>query len=433
MNRRKFIIDMGAATAGLAVAGCSTTPTTPSPPRPPASDKLNIGIIGVAGQGGFSIDNLADQNLVALCDIDDNNLAAAARRFPGAKTYHDFRRLIDQPDLHAIVVATPDHTHAVATVAALKSGRHVYCEKPLTHTLSECRIVTDLARQSRLATQIGTQIHAGNNYRRVVELVKAKVVGEIRAVHVWAGASYGGIKWPASFPPVPAHIHYDLWLGPVQPVPYHPEWVPFKWRNWWHFSGGALGDFGCHYMDLPFWALGLKYPLSAEAEGPDQDAKSPPQWLTVHYVFPSVRPDGKPLPLTWYHGGKKPAQDVLPAELAAKWGSGVLFVGDKGTILADYSRHLLLPEDQFRDFVAPAPSIPNSLGHHREWVQACKFGSPTTCPFDYSGPLTETALLGNVAYRVGRKIEWDAARLRATNAPEATQYIQHHYRGGWSI
>jgi predicted dehydrogenase len=430
MNRRQFIFDLGATTAGLAVAGCATTT---QPRRPSANEKLNIGIIGVAGQGGFSIDNLTSQNLVALCDIDDNNLAAAAKRFPSAKTYHDFRRLIDQPDLDAIVVATPDHTHAVATVAVLKSGRHVYCEKPLTRTLSECRIVTDLARTSGLATQIGTQIHAGNNYRRVVELVQAKAVGEIKEVHVWVSATYGGKKWPTEFPPVPAHIHYDLWLGPVQRVPYSPEWVPFKWRNWWHFSGGALGDFGCHYMDLPFWALGLKYPLSAEAEGPELDAHYPPPSLTVRYVFPPLRSEAKPLPLTWYHGGKKPSQDILHPELAAKWGSGVMFVGEKGMLLADYSRHLLLPEDRFRDFTPPAPTIPNSAGHHNEWVQACKFGTPTTCAFEYSGPLTETALLGNVAYRVGKKIEWDAARLRAKNSPEATQYIQHKYRSGWSI
>src|ERR1051325_8383470 len=238
LNRRQFIRMAGAASVATALAGCA-------PLRPPrkisANEKLNIGLIGTAGQAQFSIDNLKDQNVVALCDVDSNKLAKAMKVFPAAKGYRDFRRLIDQGGIDAIVVATPDHTHAVATAAALRSGRHVYCEKPLTHTVSETRIITDLARKhSHLVTQIGTQIHAGNNYRRVVELVQSGAIGTVREVHVWVNSSYGGQERPKETPPVPPNLDWDLWIGPVAPRPYHPEYVPFKWRNCGAFGGGWL-------------------------------------------------------------------------------------------------------------------------------------------------------------------------------------------------
>lgn len=396
------------------------------------NDTLNIGVIGVANRGGANLEGVSSQNLVALCDIDDKYLAAAAQRFPQAKTYNDFRRLIDRNDLDAIVVSTPDHTHAVATVAALRSGRHVYCEKPLTRTVSECRIVTELAKQQKRVTQIGTQIHAGNNYRRAVEIIQSGTIGAVAEVHVWVNATYGGMDRPKATPPVPDHLHYDLWLGPVEPRPYSPEYVPFRWRNWWAFGGGALADFGCHYMDLPHWALTLRHPLAVEVvEGPPVHPESTPPWLIVRYSHPA-RDRQPPVTLTWYHGGKRPKLE-LPPEQSAKWGSGVLFVGEKGMLLADYNRNILLPEKRFEGFERPAPFIHNSTGHHKEWIEACKTGGPTTCAFDYSGPLTEAALLGNVAYRVGRKLEWDHAKIKATNCPEADQYLQHHYREGWKI
>ena len=437
-NRRHFIRTASAAVAGTALAGCQT----PRPRRISANDKLNVAVIGVAGRGGENLRAVADlENIVALCDVDATRLSGAAQRFPAAKTYSDFRRLIDQPDIDAILVATPDHTHAVATAAALRSGRHVYCEKPLTHTVSEARIITDLARQTKLVTQIGTQIHAGNNYRRVVELVQSGAIGTVREVHVWAGAVYGGQDAPKERPPIPKELDWDLWLGPVKPHPYHPDFAHFKWRNWWHFGGGSLADFGCHFMDLPFWALDLQYPTSVEPiAGPPVHPESTPPWLIVRYQFPE-RPRRKTaaanlamaaLTLTWYHGGRKP-EKVLPAEFLKNWGGGVLFVGEKGMLISDYGRHALLPDEKFKDFQKPAPFIPNSIGHHKEWTQAIKTGGTTTCHFDYSGPLTETALLGNVAYRLGKKLEWDAAKLRATNCPEAQELIQHHYRPGWRI
>lgn len=396
------------------------------------NEKLNIGVIGVAGRGGENLQGVSGENIVAICDVDDHRLAAAAQKFPSAKPYHDFRRLVDQKDIEAIVVSTPDHTHAVATSAVLKSGRHAYCEKPLARTVSEARFVTELARKNpKLATQLGTQIHAERNYRRVVELVQANAVGPIREVHVWAAAVYGGKDAPKDRPPVPDHVRYDLWLGPVEELPYHPERFHFNWRNWWHFGGGSLADFGCHFMDLPFWALDLKHALTAEpVEGPPVHPESTPPWLVLRYTFPA-RGEKPPVKLTWYHGGKHPSQ--LTEEQYKQYKSGVLFIGEKGQILSNYHQHALLPEADFANFQRPAPSIPNSIGHHKEWIQACKTGKPTTCNFSYSGPLSETALLGNVAYRVGRKLEWDAARLKATNCSEADQFIQHKYRKGWSL
>ena len=423
ISRRTFVRNASAATLGTFFVPRFTRGAES------ANNKLNIGIIGVANQGRYNLDNVASENIVAICDVDEVYLAKTSERFPHAKQYTDFRKLVDQGGIDAIVVATPDHTHAVATMAVLKSGRHVYCEKPLTHTVSECRAIRQAAARSGKATQMGTQIHAGDNYRRVVELIQRNAIGNVKEVHVWVASSYGGRTRPNDTPPVPETLNYDLWLGPVEARPYSPAYLPFQWRNWWAFGGGSLADFGCHYIDLPHWALGLKAPTSVEAEGPEVDPECPPQWLIVRYVYPNPR-GGDPIELTWYHGGKHPE---MPAELYEKWKSGVLFVGDKGELLADYGRNVLRPEDKFKDFKRPEPFIAKSVGHHKEWINACKNGTPTTCNFDYSGGLTEAVLLGNVAFRAGEKIEWDSKNLRATNSKDAERFIQHHYRSGWTL
>ena len=431
LPRRRFLQQTSLAAAGLWFTGCTTSTRKIS-----ANEKLNIGVIGTANQAAWNLGQIAHQNIVAICDVDDTLLAAAAQKFPGAKTHNDFRRLVDQRDIDAILVATPDHTHAVATVAALRSGRHVYCEKPLTRTISECRIVRELARRQGVATQMGTQIHAENNYRRVVELIQSGAIGPVREVHTWVGGGFGNKELPTATPPVPASLHYDLWLGPAAVRPYSPEYLPFVWRNWWAFGGGTLADLACHHMDLPFWALGLRVPLSVEAEGPPVHPESAPHWLIVRYEFPERPAQGSvagrpPVKLTWYHGDKQPPQMV--GGKIPKWGAGNLFVGEKGMLLADYGKHLLLPEADFKDFKRPEPFIKNSIGHHKEWIEACKSGSPTTCNFDYSGALTEAVLLGNVAFRAGKKLSWDAKALKAADCPEAGQFIQHHYRKGWAI
>jgi predicted dehydrogenase len=256
--RRKFLVHTTTGLAALKLGGLAIAANRKISPN----EKLNIGMVGVANQANYDLTNVASENIVALCDIDDQYLAAAAQKFSGAKTYNDFRRLLDRTDLDAVVIATPDHTHAVSAVAALNKGLHVYCEKPLTRTISECRAVRSAARNAGTATQIGTQIHAGSNYRRAVELVQSGAIGTVAEVHVWVSATYGGKDRPKGSTPVPEHLHYDLWLGPVAFRPYSREYLPGAWRNWWAFGGGALADFGCHFMDLPYWALACGNPRS---------------------------------------------------------------------------------------------------------------------------------------------------------------------------
>lgn len=273
LNRRQFIRETAILTWAAGSLGTVRAATRKISPN----EKLNIGVIGVANQGNYDLTNVASQNIVALCDVDDISLSAAGQKFPEAGKYSDFRRLLDQRDIDAVVIATPDHTHAVAAVAALKSGRHVYCEKPLARTISEVRIITEAARRHKRVTQIGTQIHAGSNYRRVVELVQSGVIGTVQDVHVWVNATYGGMDRPKDTPPVPATLNYKLWLGPVAYRAYSPEYLPFKWRNWWAFGGGALADFGCHYLDLPHWALQLQRPATVEViDGPPVHPESTP-------------------------------------------------------------------------------------------------------------------------------------------------------------
>lgn len=393
-------------------------------------DRLNLGIIGVAGRGADNLAGVQDQNIVALCDIDDNNLAGAVKQFPQARTYNDFRKLLEQKDLDAVVISTPDHTHAPATAMALHHGLHVYCEKPLAHTVQEARVVAELARKQRRVTQMGTQIHAGSNYRRVVEMIRSGAIGTIREVHVWADRVWSAGDRPTDTPPVPPNLHWDLWLGPAPERPYNPVYLPATWRNWWAFGSGTLGDMACHHMDLPFWALNLRSPLRVRAEGPPVHPESAPAWLIVHYDFPA-RENLPAVDLTWYNGGKRPpafAEGTLP-----QWGDGTLFVGEKGMLLADYDRRVLLPEKDFAGYVPPPPTIPDSIGHYKEWIEACKTGGPTTCNFDYSGALTETVLLGNVAYRTGETLEWDPRHLRAHNSREADRYLRSPYRRGWRV
>ena len=372
-------------------------------------------------------------NVVALCDVDENYLGAAAKRFPKAQTYSDFRRLLEKKEIDAVVVATPDHTHAVATAAALHLGKHVYCEKPLTHTVHEARFIAELANKQKRVTQMGTQIHAGSNYRRVVELVKAGAVGSIREVHVWCGKDWSADKAPTVEQPVPATLNYDLWVGPAPMHPYNKAYLPENWRRFWAYGDGTLGDMACHYSDLPFWALDLRHPTKVAAEGPEVNPDCCPHWLIVNWEFPA-RGDLPPVKLTWYDGNKRPPQ-FNDWGLDGKPGSGVMFVGEKGNLFADYEHYRLLPEKDFAGFTPPPKSIPDSIGHHKEWVTACLKNDPaaTTCRFDYSGALSEAVLLGNVAYRTGKALEWDADNLKATNAPEADQYLHYEYRKGWEL
>jgi predicted dehydrogenase len=429
-TRRQFL-QQGLA-AGTALAGVGYwSQRAPAQSKSP-NELLNIGMIGSGGRGAANLAGVSSEHIVALCDVDENNLGNAAAEHPDARTYVDFRKLLDEgKDLDAVVVSTPEHTHAVATLMAIRLGKHVYCEKPLAHSVAETRAVREAAKKHNVVTQMGTQIHAEENYRRVVELVQGGAIGGVSECHVWVSRDWGGGDRPTGQHPVPKHLHWDLWLGPAPERPYHPAYLPGpNWYKHWDFGNGVMPDLGSHWNDLPFWALKLGAPKTIEAEGPPVSPETAPAWMIVRWEH-AARGNQPACTLTWYHGGKRPPlveQGKVPA-----WDSGALFIGDKGMILADYSKLALLPEDQFKDFKRPGPSIPPSRGHYAEWIHACKTGSPTTCNFDYSGNLTEANLLGNVAYRVGKKLEWDPVALTCPNAPEADALLRPAFRKGWTL
>ena len=434
IHRRQFLMESTAAAASAALAAPALIHA-----RSP-NEKLNIAVIGVAGRGEAQLSAAKQENVVALCDVDAAKLGAAAEQLRGVKTFQDFRRMFDQMhrQIDAVTVSTADHTHAVASMMGMRLGKHCYCEKPLAHSVFEVRTMTDIAREKRLATQLGTQIHAGDNYRRAVEWVRSGILGPISEVHVWLGANYQGPARPTEMsqpdgpkdrPPVPANLDWDLWLGPAPYRPYHPAYVPFHWRYWWSFGNGALGDFFCHFCDLAFWALGLRYPTTVEAEGPVH-LESTARWTIARQQYPAMGTQ-PPVTLTWYHGGAYPAW--LKEKGVPLWSSAVLFVGLKGMLISDYGQHQLLPREKFANAKLSTPRIPASIGHHEEWIKACKSGSPTTCNFEYSGPLSEAALLCNVALRSRKKLQWDAAALKATNCSEADQYLRREYRKGWTL
>ena len=407
LNRRQFL-QGAAAGMGYWVAQQYVRGEAGANSVTPTSERLNVGLVGVANRGGDNLKDLVATglvNLVALCDVDDGFLSSTAQQFPKARTYNDHRKMLEQKDIDAVLVATPDHTHAWVTLPALQSGRHVYCEKPLAHTVELVRSVTETAKRQKRVTQMGTQIHAGDNYRRVVELIQSGAIGAVSEVHVFITSQWCQKSPARQGVPVPAGLHWDLWLGPADPRPYSPDYLPAVWRRWWAFGEGTLGDMGCHYIDLPKWALKLGNPTKVRAEGPPPHPEWCPEYLIVHYEFPARGPQ-PPVKLSWYDAGKRPA--ILDEMKLNHWRNGVLFLGDKGQLIADYEHHKLLPEDKLKDFAPPPQSIPQSLGHHKEWVLACMKNEPTAplCNFSYAGPLAETVLLGTVAYRAGKELEF---------------------------
>lgn len=427
-TRRSFLQKALVAMAATPVAIHSGPRAADSPPaKKGPNERLNLGIIGVAGRGGEDMNQVQSQNIVVLCDIDEGRLQGAAKAFPEAATYKDYRRVLDHTELDAVVVGTPDHMHAIPVSHALKAGLDVYCEKPLAHSVHEVRVLRELAAEHKAVTQMGTQIHAGDNYRRVVELVQSGAIGDVRRVQVWMnGRPNVGKRVKEGTPP--ANVDYDLWLGPAPYRPFHESHFHFNWRYWWDFGGGVLADFGCHYMDLPFWALGLDAPLTIESEGKkDHDGDNEvPGLQRVEYHF-AARGRLPPVHMTWYHGGWMPEG----AEVYKK-GSAVLFEGEKAFLLADYGTHQVVVGKDQPEVVPPPRTIPASIGHHEEWIEAVKTRGPTTCNFAYSGGLAECVLLGNVAYRVGKKLAWNAKDLK-TDCPEAASLIQREYRRGWTL
>lgn len=411
------------------------------------NSKLNIAVIGAGGRGAGDTDEVRSENIVALCDVNARSLSAVGAKYPKAKRFADFRKMFDiAGEFDAVIVATCEQTHAAATMMAIRHGKHVYCEKPLTHDIWEARQIREAAAKTKLATQMGVQIHATENYRQVVELVQAGVIGPVREAHVWVSRAWGlqseeaakrnhDIVYVTDRPKEekkpPEYLDWDLWLGPAPYRPFHDVYFPGpKWYRWWDFGNGTMSDLGSHWNDLPFWALKLQAPLTVEASGPPAHPEIAPASMSATYEY-GQRGDLPPVKLTWHQGENKP--EIWKTGGIPKWGDGVLFIGDKGMILSDYMKHILLPEKDFADLKRPATTIPRSPGHHAEWVEACKTGKPTAADFQYAGWLTEANHLGNVAYRVGKKLEWDAQNLRATNAPEAERFIRCEYRKGWSV
>ena len=441
-NRRSFL-------KTSAAIGAAATLSAPNIVRGRnLNEKLNIAMIGIGNRGQRNTGYFKGENIVALCDVNTAKMGLAAKSHPKARQAKDFRRLFDhEKEFDAVVVSTPEHTHAFATLPALQLGKHVYCEKPLTYNIEEARIIRMAARDAKVATQMGTQFHAGDNYRRVVELIQSGAIGKVHEAHVWNSRAWGWhkseqaarkakdrfivIRTPKKSQPIPAGLDWDLWLGPAPARPFHNDY--FKgpiWYRWWDFGNGTMSDLGSHMVDLPFWALKLEAPLTVEAKGPKPHHDIAPASMQAIYEY-GARGDLPPVKLTWYQGLEKP--QIWKDNGIPKWANGHLFIGDKGMLLSDYKKHVLLPEKKFTDFKGPDPFIPRSPGHHQDWVAACKGGAPTLSNFEYAGLLTEANHLGNVAYRAEKKIQWNTKEMRATNAPDAEQFIKRDYRKGWKL
>lgn len=439
LTRRQFTGTVLAATAGVLAAPGYVRGLN-------LNNKMNVAVIAVGGRGGGNLGEVAaSENIVAICDVNEDNLRAAAEKFPQARQEVDFRKLFDRPqDFDAVVVSTCEHSHALATMLALKNKKHVYCEKPLTHDVWEARQIRLAAAEAGVTTQMGIQIHAQDNYRRVVEIIQSGAIGTVREVHVWverawgwqspeAAKKYGDIVTvqdrPIEVDQVPPGLHWDLWLGPAPERPFSQVYFPGpKWYRWWDFGNGTMSDLGSHFNDLPFWALKLTAPLTIEASGPPPHPEIAPASMQATYEFPA-RENLPPVRMTWYQGENKP--EIWKTGGIPQWGSGHLFIGEKGMLLCDYSNRMLLPEKDFAGYQPPEPTLPRVKSHHIEWLDACRNGTQSSANFEYSGWLTESNHLGNVAYRVGKKIEWDPVQLKATNAPEADRLIRVPYRPGW--
>ncbi|MFK7790340.1 MAG: Gfo/Idh/MocA family protein [Phycisphaeraceae bacterium] len=413
-------------------------------------DKLRIGAIGVGGRGGKNINGVKSERIVALCDTSPGALASAKQRYADAQTYTDWRDLLARDDMDAVVISTADHHHAPIAIAAMRKGLHVYCEKPLGHTPWEARQMqlAYLARKADIATQMGTQIHATDNYRRVVERVQAGSIGKVNEVHVWCNRSIdpvGQIDLPDQ--PVPQGFDWDAWLGPAPDRSYNTGYWKggnLNWNRRWDFGNGVLGDMGSHLIDLAYWALELRDPTSVQSQGPDPDENTAPPWQIVTWQHPSRgdQPHQAPCKVVWYHGpeGMKQRAKLIQPMVGQdtdinKWGIGVCFVGEKGVLTTDYGKHVLSPSADFKDEPAPAQTISKSTGHYNEWLAACKGNdkTKTLCDFGYSGKLIEHNMLGIAAHKAGGKLDWDAQAFAFTNRPDANRYLTKTYRKGWEI
>ena len=467
VTRRGFVKRMAMAGAAFTIVPGSVLGLRG---QTPPNNKLNIAGIGVGGQGGSDLRAIMEQcpgeNIVALCDVDHAHAAHTFKKYPNARVFTDYRKMLDEmKEIDAIVVGTPDHHHAFASMEGFRRGKHVYCEKPLTHSVWEARQVAEAARKAKVATQMGNQGAGSEETRRLCEMIWAGAIGKVREAHIWTDrASRGlmaeywpqGVERPKETPPVPATLDWDLWLGPAPERPFNPAYVPFKWRGWWDFGTGALGDIGCHAMDPVFRALKLGAPTSVEAVSTRVNKETYPLGSIVTYHFPARSAEIQkhnphvtglsgasagavempPLKLVWYDGGLRPSRfDGVPDGIEMGT-NGRLLVGDDGVMLGNY----IWPESRRHEFYKTPQSIPRVKGHAADWVEACKTGRKSGANFDWAGPLAEAVLLGNVPLRVQlrekltlHRLQWDSANLRFTNLEEANQFIRREYRAGWAL
>ncbi|HLJ53777.1 MAG TPA: Gfo/Idh/MocA family oxidoreductase [Chthonomonadaceae bacterium] len=450
VSRRTFVAGAALTAAATVTVGAEAAP---SRRHRAAADPVRIAVVGAGGRGADNLRDLRDTDsvIVALCDCDARRAADSFRAYPKAAQFSDWRRMFDHAgDFDAVLVATPDHNHAIVSIAAMKLGKHVYCEKPLAHSVWEARQMAKVAAETRVATQMGTQGHAFEGTRQAVEVVRSGAIGEVAELHVWTDRPAGwwaqGIVRPPDTPPVPEGLDWDVWLGPAPRRPYNPAYVPFTWRGFWDFGTGAIGDMGIHNLDTAFWALGLGAPTTVQVKecspaiGSAEMKETAPLASVIELQFPA-RQSMPAVKMTWYDGGKLPPEELFQGEPRISKDGGSLIVGSRGTLFtrtwhggetkSDW--FVLLPRKQFLDYVPPPPSLPRTKSHHDEWVDACRGGAATQSPFEYAAVLTESLLLGNVALRTGAKLDWDATRMHASGCPEADRYLRPQLRKGWRL
>lgn len=422
-TRRQSLKSLAAIGSGLWLGGSRSSRADDSP-----NEKLNVACIGIGGRGAANVSGVSRQNIVALCDLDERRAGKVFEKHSSAKRFKDFRKMLTEMEsqIDAVVVSTPDHTHFHPSMMAMKMGKHLYCEKPMAHSVWEIRRMTKTAQEMKVATQLGVQRHTLNNMHRSVELIKAGAIGKVTEVHSWVGGSRGMPGDAKTGESVPAHLDWDLWLGPAAERPYSSSYCPYEWRFWWDFGTGETGNWGCHILDIPFWALDLKYPSRVEGSGPEVHPQKASKSMTTKLEFAD-----QGVTLHWYHSKNGPP--ILQEKGLSGKGMNTLFIGSEGMLLTGFSKRILLPEEKFADYEAPEHSIPKSPGFHNEWINACRGGDVATCSFDYSGPLSETVLLANTAYRAGGGFDWDAENLSTGGNAAADALIRTEFRKGWEV
>jgi len=471
-SRRAFLRKAIAATAFTIVPSHARAAADRTGPN----DKVNMAFIGVGWQGMYNLQVFLqdpDVRVVAVCDVNKEGPylgRGIAGREPGRRmaddyygkegacaTYVDFRQMLEERgDIDAVVITAPDHIHAVAAMAAFKKGKHVFCEKPLAHSVAEVRAMTEAARQAKVATQMGNWGHAKEDIRQLCEWIWDGAIGEVREVHAWTNRPGGwwpyGIDRPTDEPPVPEGLDWDLWLGPAPSRPYHPAYLPFTWRGWWDFGSGALGDMGCHMLDPVVWSLHLGSPTTVEASSVKLNTRATPfgaempagkvhpetttAAATVRWEFPA-RDAMPPVTLIWHDGGLMPPRpdELEPGRKMGDNDGGVLFVGDKGKLMCGCygSDPQLLPESRMKEYRQPPKTIPRSIGHYKEFTRACRGGEAAAANFEYAGRLTEIVTLGIAAIRTDRKLRWDSGKMEFVDAPEANRFLRSACREGWGL